>query len=429
MDKLSLYVAALKTTFLLELKPFNNDTVLIYNQLISTFTASNKQINIEQRMTETLRTGIHTFCEKYRKRLPRLNQFEKIFTKIENGEIFCIFPEQPLSTKDIVSIYTYLTASNQAESSDEVEKIFHDIDQQTEEICGWILANYEIEFIIPIETKRFYVGEPQKSKRVCRFCNRSKKDGVTFQSTAHAIPEALGNKYIILYDECDTCNKKFADTIEQEFIHYLEVFRVFWGIKGKEGLPQIQYENASLKHTDKGTLIHLSEPGNEPHKLPCQIQLISTYEVATVNIYKTLCRMALSVISSKHLKYFQNTINWLNDSEKPSSCNFPKVAMRVEHSMNVEHPGFCLYIRNNENKNIPHVIAEFRFKTLVYIFIIPYSELDDKMFSDDEQFKQFWKTFKPGYLSQGWLFESFSSYERKRYVFTLNLIEGEKPQV
>ena len=64
-----------------------------------------------------------------------------------------------------------------------------------------ILTNYNIcEF----GTKRIHIGEQNKEKRICRFCN-NKSENVTFKNKAHAISEALGNKTIILNEECDNC--------------------------------------------------------------------------------------------------------------------------------------------------------------------------------------------------------------------------------
>lgn len=43
--------------------------------------------------------------------------------------------------------------------------------------------------------KRVEIGEKDKSKRTCRFCNR-KSDSTTFNNEAHAISVALGNSQL-----------------------------------------------------------------------------------------------------------------------------------------------------------------------------------------------------------------------------------------
>ncbi len=53
------------------------------------------------------------------------------------------------------------------------------------------------------------IGEQDKSKRVCRFCNNTRTN-ISFNNIAHAISESLGNKKIILNEECDECNSEFG---------------------------------------------------------------------------------------------------------------------------------------------------------------------------------------------------------------------------
>lgn len=69
------------------------------------------------------------------------------------------------------------------------------------------------------EFTKEWVGEPDKQKRVCRYCHRSMPE-VSFKKVAHTISEALGNKSIKTNDECDECNQFFGDTIEQDFLVY-----------------------------------------------------------------------------------------------------------------------------------------------------------------------------------------------------------------
>jgi HNH endonuclease len=75
------------------------------------------------------------------------------------------------------------------------------------------------------------VGEPDKSKRVCRFCGRKQPD-VTFKNVAHAISESLGNKKIILYEECDECNARFG------YAFFFKSLQDGSGLMGQVGLYQ-----------------------------------------------------------------------------------------------------------------------------------------------------------------------------------------------
>lgn len=53
------------------------------------------------------------------------------------------------------------------------------------------------------------IGRPRVllgEKGFCRFCGAS--DPSVFRKDSHTFPEALGNKWVISRDECDTCNTK-----------------------------------------------------------------------------------------------------------------------------------------------------------------------------------------------------------------------------
>ena len=83
------------------------------------------------------------------------------------------------------------------------------------------------------QSKRIPIGN--KAHRLCRFCGRYKNDGATFRSTAHAIPESTGNKWLISYHECDDCNSFFDKSIENDFGKRNELFHTFQGVEGKKG--------------------------------------------------------------------------------------------------------------------------------------------------------------------------------------------------
>jgi len=78
------------------------------------------------------------------------------------------------------------------------------------------------------------IGEPDKQKRVCRYCHKSMPE-TTFKEIAHTIPEALGNKSIITNDECDICNHFFGCGIEQDFISIFDLPRLLFDVSGKKG--------------------------------------------------------------------------------------------------------------------------------------------------------------------------------------------------
>lgn len=45
----------------------------------------------------------------------------------------------------------------------------------------------------------------QSEYKICRFCDET--DPEKFKSKSHVIPEFTGNKNLIYFSECDSCNK------------------------------------------------------------------------------------------------------------------------------------------------------------------------------------------------------------------------------
>lgn len=76
-----------------------------------------------------------------------------------------------------------------------------------------------------------YIGEKQNRK--CRFCGKLSPE-VKFKLEAHAIPELTGNKSLIAYNECDTCNEKFSRTVEDHLGKYLGAQRTLVQIHGAQ---------------------------------------------------------------------------------------------------------------------------------------------------------------------------------------------------
>lgn len=76
-----------------------------------------------------------------------------------------------------------------------------------------------------------WIGEADEDKRICRFCGRSVPK-VSFKKVAHAIQDALGNKLLFCYEECDTCNHDLA-VVEDEFRIMMDFRRSIFRIPRK----------------------------------------------------------------------------------------------------------------------------------------------------------------------------------------------------
>lgn len=78
---------------------------------------------------------------------------------------------------------------------------------------------------------------------------------MTFKKEAHAISEGFGNSNLINNEECDSCNETFGNTIEREFNEFFNFFKIFYNIKGKNGVAKENLKNAKIKNSYDG--IHI----------------------------------------------------------------------------------------------------------------------------------------------------------------------------
>ena len=82
--------------------------------------------------------------------------------------------------------------------------------------------------------------------RRCRYCLRQ-EPATCFKKIAHAIPECLGNRTLISHDECDHCNDRFSQTIEDHLDKFTQPLRTVLGIKGKNGVPVFKSRDGKLR--------------------------------------------------------------------------------------------------------------------------------------------------------------------------------------
>jgi len=105
-----------------------------------------------------------------------------------------------------------------------------------------------------------------------------------------------------------------------------------------------------------------------------------------------LCKFALSVIDSKYIINFKDTIKWLRSEIEIQKL--PKIGVLHTYKFFAEKPEIALYIRNNDNYDLPYLIGEFKFTIYMYIFIVPLSSQDKKDFLKYEEYENFLKCFK-----------------------------------
>lgn len=366
-----------------------------------------KKIDCLHRNSEDLKRKINEFVDKHKSKLPTINAIAAFFNRMPDNEYFYFIPFKNISQEENISIHNFLSSLKTP------EKNFQTLQQQTAELFGQLLQDYDV---FTYGAKRVNIGEKDKSKRICRFCNNTRQP-LTFAKRAHAISEALGNKTITLLEECDGCNEFFSVTIEPDIVEYFGLFRTLYGIKGKGGAKDFRGENFELSKMQNVTLKFESDDYSLGPSLPMTVPLVSKQGITLQNVYKTLCKYFLSVIPNEYLVNFKQTVEWLNGSITISPL--PRVASLLSYAQLYEQPELITYIRKSSDNSLPYSVGEFHFALQKYVFIVPGTSSDANTFISDNEYKIFWDKFKHYNLIPGWKFENFSN--NTRTPFSINL--------
>lgn len=252
-----------------------------------------------------------------------------------------------------------------------------------ESIATYLYEHYEV-FTFNGE-KRLSVGVDDKAKRVCRFCGRSMPDA-KFRQKAHAISESLGNKGLVCREECDDCNRRFNQTIEQDVTRMFQFFLILKGIKGKNGNPTLQGDSISITNDQssrstlgRDTLVLRVKTMPDTHNPQEIAKFISDHfsfsnvKYIPQNIYKCFCKYVLSVIGHEYLPYFKTTIDWIN--EPLTHHRLPPIwYYGVPNSSDA--PYLVVMLRKHNSKEIPYCWAIFNIAGYQYMFILPFCSRD-----------------------------------------------------
>lgn len=238
-------------------------------------------------------------------------------------------------------------------------------------------AAYNVLFSEPLtQGKKIFIGA--KENIVCRFCRKTSPN-VHFKNVAHAIPEAVGNKRVILKEECDDCNSYFSENLEDCFDKYTKPYRLMFGLKGKSKVPSYKTRDKTARVDVDRSLNQIKLSGDEGqllHKVDNNsFEMFFTREpYVPLNIYKTLLKMAISIVDSKYLNSLEEHIEWIsNPLFKPSfNPNFQIVErFTLGPSFNAE--GFALLAvrREGVSEFVPYMTFFLSFGNLCFQIAIP----------------------------------------------------------
>lgn len=364
-------------------------------------------------LTHDQRIAIDAFIAKGAGQLPQLNRISALFRKFEDNEIFFVFPFVEIPQIEPFMVHSAIDSLNSGKDhKEEFNKIL--------ELFGDVFNDYRLGTYGHI---RAAVGEGNRAKRMCRFCSNTRIP-LTFHQRAHAISEALGNKTIILHDECDGCNAEFSKSTEQDIIEFYSFFRAVHGIKGKGGLKEYEGTNFKISRKNGPLTIEFHSTEDEPKEALSDnnhfdIKLISKKEISKQNIYRCLCKYFLSVIPAQQLIHFTKTIEWING--KFDADKLPPAIKFNYYGWFREQPTMTVYIRTSGEKSIPFAVGEFQFGHTKTAFIVPFCSEDDLTYTNKEEFERFMEKFKHYRTAPGPQLENLSDNAKRTFQINLKI--------
>lgn len=423
-SKLTLYIHSNKGSFCLDINNDSETSFQRYIELISIFwTVENGQITLTPilKMNSKLREHYNKFVDLYKSKTPVLNRLKSSLDKINDDEYFFTSNKTDYTTDQVLFIGILIDSHNNSTSDEETAVEFENLMGNLEASFGKLLENYELTVFD--STQKIKIGESDRNKRICRFCSNGMNTEikVTFKHKAHAFSDALGNKSVVLNDECDTCNNKFGSTIEEDFIRYLDIYRAFSKDNGGSSTPKLKFENGAIQDVDGLTTVISQDIDHDEKTGVLTILLKSTHKLVNVNIYKALCKYALSVVAEEELIYLTKTIDWIK-SEEEEDISLPKVAVAISNNMYVSVPVLGLYMRKNDSNKYPHIVGEFKYKSLIFVFLIPFSSKDKTTFTTTKDYNIFWKLFDHYSSLQSWKFHDLSIFSKEKFQFKIQLL-------
>lgn len=227
------------------------------------------------------------------------------------------------------------------------------------------------------ETIKPKVYIPIKQKpRVCIFCGKSDSE-TPFRKKAHIIPKALGNRTLFTTIECDECNQKSGDTIENDFIEYLNATRALAKKRGGDK-GHVKYKpSGKISYIKSGvtsnTIEIYEDEADESIKvlyLPnnkMSIEMTSSRPINYVNVVKALAKMGLLLFTVEEIKANYHIIQWI----KGEIDYLPIFLKGFFLGNEVENTILSVYKLKSEIPELEPIFVSFYFSNKFFFIHLP----------------------------------------------------------
>lgn len=392
----------------------------------STIDFENRKIKFSctQKMNSKIKEDVKAVISEFEHLEKSLKKIDAFVQQIPDGKYFYVFPTNIFEPSQINYLFTSLELLNQGVPFEQIEEKMKKSMDDFKALFDGITSKYDITVFSPPRKKMY--GEGDKQKRTCKYCGKTVATGAKFNEEAHAISEALGNKILISAEECDECNAKFASTIEKDMLNFVQIYRVLYGKKGKNGIPKLKFENGiTLGYENGHAFIFDCGSTSKINEDLATIPLKFNEPVNFMNIYRCLVKFALAVLSFEKMQYFTDTVAWINDIKNDgSNLPLPKVSVLFDSHQFADQPLLTIYERKDGDVLLPYMYCELRVGFYIFVYIIPFSSKDTTDFSVKENFDKFWQLNKhyAGTKIGTWSFYSFNKDKADPFVINLKFM-------
>lgn len=218
-----------------------------------------------------------------------------------------------------------------------------------------------------------YLGE---RKGTCRYCGQ-KAPIAKFSSDAHVIPQAIGNRYLLSWFECDACNKLFGDRYEPSFTNFLSHLRPFAKVENKNRTKDKDgnKKDKNVKHkefktgfemssTDLGLELKFRDPKYREDVIKVDREKLEMGLTVTLPqytplfVYKTFMKIALAMINESELGNFEKALHLLQhdrlDERVAGSGICRLFVTSIPGGLLWPKPYAVLHTKKDEHKNSLH---------------------------------------------------------------------------
>ena len=348
------------------------------------------------------------FCVQYSS--SELWQFYSKIGKIKEGCHYFLIPtDNNISENVKLKLKLQLIAMDTGRSVEELEKSFNDY-------SSCVVPHYAIVASYNGGGEITKIGHLEKTQRMCRFCGRTECNGVTFRKKAHAISELLGNKAILLCDECDECNGGILNKMEDSLATYFKAIRSLVGVSGKHGIPACKQDAVEIRSTGgRHVGITISNKDRVKFEPVGKDGMRASFKVecgkyVPQHIYRLLSKFAISVLpdSEFDFKNYERLRKWIL-GEQMCLTHFPLIAVTVDGSRPPQYPQITIYKRQDQgDKRLPFYLVDFYAVANRFMYELPFLEEDLKLTSRDK-WRYLFSTIPSLGKIENWNYEDFST--------------------